>query len=73
MYTWEGRSCTIERIGDVHEIIYTPGSGPRQVMENARKAWNLDLDSIKLEHCYRWIHLPANNVSAYPVMVQNSE
>jgi ankyrin repeat protein len=63
IYSWEGRSCTIERIGDVHEIIYEGDNGPSRAMERARKAWKLD--SIMLRDQYRWIHLPANNVSGY--------
>jgi hypothetical protein len=66
IYTWKSQSCTIERIGDVGEILYTLDSGPQQVMENARKAWNLH--SIGLEHRFRWIHLPANNVSGHLIL-----
>jgi hypothetical protein len=69
VYSWEGRSCTIERIGDVHEIIYERDNGPSQAMESAREAW--EVDSIGLQDQYRWIHLPANNVSGYQCIILN--
>lgn len=71
IYAWEGRYCTLERISNVRKIIYTRGIGPQQVMETARKAWKLE--SIGLKHRFRWIHLPANNVSGCLVSVTDKD
>ncbi|KIW80446.1 hypothetical protein Z517_07062 [Fonsecaea pedrosoi CBS 271.37] len=58
----EGTDTTLPIQKSVYDIIY--GSGPEKIMEKIRRSWDIK----QLEHQFRWIHLPANNVSdgAYP-------
>jgi ankyrin repeat protein len=62
-YTADGRFFTLERKKSIHDIIYDRDGGPDYLMDHAKTSWNLD--DIVLEDRLRWIHLPANNVSAY--------
>jgi ankyrin repeat protein len=55
-YPSDGRFDTLERKTSVYDIIYK--EGPHSMMSDARENWK-----IKLRHRFRWIHLPANNVS----------
>ena len=54
------RSGFLPRVHDIRTVIYK--LGPDKIMDDARKlTTDFDKDDLQL----RWIHLPANNVSAY--------
>jgi ankyrin repeat protein len=55
-YTSEGGFFALDRNSVVEDTIYS--EGPDTGMSRARKAWG-----IKSDLRFRWIHLPANNVS----------
>lgn len=69
-YAGNGLSGFLHRARQVEEIIYDPEHGPKSVMKAAQeKAQELYLDNGKDNvfssdnFKFRWIHLPANNVS----------
>lgn len=50
---------TLERKSLVHETIY--GKEPDEIMRKARETWEIG----DIQHSFRWIHLPVNNVSTH--------
>lgn len=57
---------TLERKSTVYDLIYKRKSGPDAVMKEARNQWSESLEGMNLKLIFRWIHLPANNVSNFP-------
>jgi ankyrin repeat protein len=57
-YTSDGRFFALDRNSVVEDTIYS--EGPDTCMSRARKAWGIESDLR-----FRWIHLPANNVSMF--------
>jgi hypothetical protein len=55
-YTSKGRFFALDRNSIVENTVYS--EGPDTGMSRARKAWGIESDLR-----FRWIHLPANNVS----------
>jgi ankyrin repeat protein len=58
-YARDGLSPTVETQKSISEVIY--GSGPERIMSRIINTWNIQIPSH--QHRFRWIHLPANNVS----------
>lgn len=58
---------TLERTSPVSNVVY--GEGPEKVMSKVRDIWETEW---KNEHAqrFRWIHLPANNVSEHFPLAQ---
>lgn len=58
-YRYGDHFNTLERKSPVHEIIYE--KGPDEIMRKARETWEIG----DIQHSFRWIHLPVNNVSTH--------
>jgi ankyrin repeat protein len=58
-YARDGLSPTVETQKSISEVIY--GSGPERIMSRIINTWNIRIPSHQRR--FRWIHLPANNVS----------
>lgn len=70
-YRHEDRSNLLRRSRNVSEVVYSKG-GPDAIMKQARNTLGeVDKDAAKKKQFsegdlrFRWVHLPANNVSAY--------
>jgi ankyrin repeat protein len=63
-YHHEGGMYPLEMNGrSIYDVIYNPDLGPNKIMEDARQSVE-DHPAMHNPHSFRWIHLPANNVSS---------